>query len=319
MAKVVVTYGIPYLEESMIAPHTLVAPPPLRAFDRAALARVLPDAAAVLACGRLDEDLIRLATKLQIIVSYGAGYDAIDVAAATRQGVQVANIPDTVTASTAELTVALMLALARDLPGLNADVRTRPGSDLFVLGQGMHVCLSGAALGVVGMGRIGTRVADVGRALGMRILYTAHAPKPQREALGDRFLPLDDLLRQSDVVTLHCPLTAQTRGLLDARRLALMKPTAYLINTARGALVVEEALLDALKTGRIAGAGLDVYPDEPNVNPAFFGLSNVVLTPHAGSNTHSTRRAMAAAAMDCIRRALEGREVPTLVNPEVRL
>lgn len=168
----------------------------------------------------------------------------------------------------------------------------------FMLGSGLR----GKQLGVVGLGRIGQAMADRCRALGMTV---AHAGRHGVE--GSTLMPLDDLLATSDVVSLHCPLTPQTRHLIDAAALARMKPTAFLINTARGAVVDETALVEALRVGTLAGAGLDVYEDEPRVHPGLLELDTVMLTPHLGSATVETRRAMADLAVDNVIAVLEGR------------
>ena len=317
MAKIVATYGVPCFDAALFEGHELVVPPLEKAFSREELMAALPGAVAVLACTRFDREMIAVSDALKLIVCYGAGYDAIDVAAATERGVMVANIPDAVTAATAELAVTLMLTLARKVTKYNDAIRRLPARDVFVLGRDMSATLDGGTLGIVGMGRIGARVADICRALGMRVLYTSRTPKPARDRLGDRRVPLDELLSQSDVVSLHCPCTPETRGLLSRERIALMKPTAFLVNTARGALADEEALTDALRENRLAGAGLDVFPNEPNVNPAYFALQNVVLTPHKGSNTCRTRRLMAEAAKARILAVLDGKTPDNLLNPQV--
>lgn len=316
MAKIVVTYGVPAEGFSLLAGHEVVIPPSGAAFSREELLRLLPDADAVLACTALDAGLIAAAEKLRIIVCYGAGYDAIDVAAATSRGIPVVNTPECVTRPTAEMTIALITALARRLPELNALMHTRPPREMFGLGLRMGASLDGAVLGVVGMGRIGGKVADFGRLMGMRVLYTARTPKPERDALGDRYVSLEALMAESDFVTLHCPHTPQTEGMISREMLALMKPTAYLINTARGPVVDEAALIEVLRARRIAGAALDVFAGEPDINPAFAALDNVLLTPHAGSNTLHARNEMARAASRRILDRLAGRVPQNLLNPE---
>ena len=172
-------------------------------------------------------------------------------------------------------------------------------------------------MGVAGMGRIGGRVADFARLMGMRVLYASRTPKPGRDALGDVRVPLPELMARSDFISVHCPRTTQTEGLISREMLALMKPTAYLINTARGPVVDEAALIEALRARRIAGAALDVFVGEPDINPAFAALDNVILTPHAGSNTLHARNEMARAASRRILDRLAGRVPENLLNPEV--
>ena len=316
MAKIIVTYGVPADGFSLLAGHEIVIPPHGTAFSREQLIRLLPDADAVLACTALDREMIAAAKKLQLIVCYGAGYDAIDVAAATSHGIPVVNTPECVTRPTAEMAIALITSLARRLPELNALMHTRPPRELFGMGRRMGTSLDGSVLGVVGMGRIGGRVADFAHLMGMRVLYTARTPKPERDALGETRVSLEDLMKNSDFITLHCPHTPQTEGMISREMIALMKPTAYLINTARGPVVDEDALIEALRAHRIAGAALDVFASEPDINPAFAALDNVLLTPHAGSNTLHARNEMARAASRRILDRLAGRIPQNLLNPE---
>lgn len=318
MANIVVTYGVPSEGFSMLGEHTVHLPPLMTVYPRETLLRLVRDADAVVACTPFDRELIEAAPKLKLIVCYGAGYDAIDIQTATQHGIWVANTPDCVTAPTAELAMSLLLSLARQIPLMDRRMRSQPTDGLFVLGKDMGCSMEGATLGIVGMGRIGGRVADFGRAMGMRVLYTAHAPKPEREALGERFVPLAELMAQSDFISLHCPHTPQTHRLISREMLSLMKPTAYMVNTSRGPVVDEDALVDALRERRIAGAALDVFCGEPQINPAFLTLDNVLLTPHIGSNTVQVRRRMAEEASKRILDVLAGREPQNLLNPQAR-
>ena len=316
MAEIIVTYGVPSDGFSSLKEHTVHIAPKGEHFSSEALFALLPKADAVVACKAFTREMIEAAPKLKLIVCYGAGYDSIDVTAATERGIMVANTPDCVTAPTAELAIAHIMALARRLVDFNQKVRTMQPSDLFVMGKYMGTSLEGATLGIVGMGRIGGKVADFGRLMGMRVLYTARTPKPERDAVGDERVSLETLMAQSDFISLHCPSTPETYHLISRDMLALMKPSAYLINTARGPVVDEKALNDALKANRIAGAALDVYTGEPNVNPAFFALDNVLLTPHVGSNTLHARNQMAQAASERILAVLDGQLPKNLINPE---
>lgn len=315
MATILVNYGVPMEGFASLAPHAVVAPPPLAAFSRRELMEHMRDADAVVACKAVDGEHIKAAERLKLIVCYGAGYDAIDMDAATERGVMVCNTPDCVTAPTAELAIALITALARRVPELDRLARAQNDA-AFGLGRRMGISLEGATLGVVGMGRIGARVADFGRLMGMRVLYASRSPKPERDALGDARAPLDALLREADIVSLHCPLTPDTNGLISLERLALMKPTAYLVNTARGAVVDEAAMIDALRSGRLAGAALDVFTREPDIDERLRALPNVILTPHVGSNTRQARHIMAQAASERILAMLDGRVPANLLNPE---
>lgn len=316
MATIIVTFGVPRDGFSALKEHTLHIPPNGQEFTREEMLALLPEADAVLACKAFPREYVEAGKKLKLIVCYGAGYDSIDIAAASEHGILVANTPECVTACTAEMAIAHLMALARRIPELNTRVRTMAPKELFVMGKYMGTLLEGSTLGIVGLGRIGSKVADFGRLMGMKVLYTAHAPKPEREALGDRFAPLEELMAQSDFISLHCPSNAETKGMISRDMIALMKPSAFLINTARGAVLDEEALIEALQNKQIAGAGLDVYIGEPNVNPAFFGLDNVILTPHCGGNTLANRNQMAEAASERILDVLAGRMPKNIVNPE---
>jgi glyoxylate reductase len=233
------------------------------------------------------------------------GVDNIDLAAARRRGVAVTNTPDVLTEATADVTFALLLAAARRLGEGERLVRAgewrgwEPGQ---LLGAEVH----GRTLGIIGMGRIGRAVARRAEGFAMRVLH--HTPR----APGS--VPLGDLLAESDFISIHCRLDASTRGLIGARELSLMKPGAILVNTARGAIVDEEALAAALTEGRLAGAGLDVYSDEPNVPPALLAAPRAVLLPHLGSATHAARARMAELCASGVREVLAGRRPHNLVE-----
>lgn len=319
MAKILITHGVPLdgFRRSLRG-HEWIAPPAGGRFTQAQLLQRLPDIDAVVACGAFDRELIQACRKARLLVCYGAGFDAIDVAAATEYCLPVANVPDSVTETTAELALALILAGTRRICELDRALRA-PGdtSALFTMGESMGVLLTDMTLGIVGMGRIGARVAELGRGIGMRVAYAGHEIKPFSIAGNARHLPLEELVRTADVLSLHCPLTPETRGLLSRELLNSMKPTAFLVNTARGALMDEAALIELLEQGRIAGAALDVYEKEPEVSPRLKALPNVVLTPHIGSNTLRTRTRMAEQCADRIRDALAGRRPQDLLNPEM--
>ena len=318
MARILITHGVPMARFHLLKPNELVHPLPGKTFDRDELLNLLPTCDAVVACGALDAQLMQAAGQARLIVCYGAGYDAIDLAAATRLGIPVANVPDSVTETTAELAMAHILTLTRRVCELDRALRAEGSTrDQFTMGRSMGVLLDSMLLGVVGMGRIGARVAEFGRFIHMRVAYTGRDIKPFSVTGNARRLPLDELLRAADVVTLHCPLTVQTQNMIGAAELALMKPTAFLINTSRGRLVDQAALIDALEQGRLAGAALDVFATEPEVDERLRRLSNVVLTPHIGSNTLRTRNLMAEQCSESILEALAGRQPKNLLNPEV--
>ena len=246
---------------------------------------------------------------LRVIANFGVGYDSVDVAEATRRAIVVSNTPDVLTEATAELTIALMLALLRRVVEGDRLVRRRDEWALaptFMLGEG----LAGRTLGIVGLGRIGREVARLAEAFGMRIVHT-RGSGPYEE------LPLDQLLARADVVSLHVRLTPGTRHLIGASELSLMRRGAVLVNVSRGPVVDEAALVHALEEGRIAGAALDVYEHEPEVNASLRELENVVLSPHLGSSTHAAREAMGMLCADALEAVLLRDELPAnAVNPE---
>lgn len=237
---------------------------------------------------RIDATLLAEAgERLGLIASFGAGTDHLDLAGAAAQRIIVTNTPGVFTDDTADLTIALIIGVPR---------RVREGVDLVRRGAWsgwtpsamLGRKLAGKALGIVGMGRIGQAVAKRAQAFGLTTLYHNRNPLPGavETGLGASYVDdLDSLMAQSDILTLHCPSTPQTRHLLDARRIALMKPGAAVINTARGELIDQEALIAALQSGHLAGAGLDVYPDEPNIDPRLLAHPNVITLPHIGSAT----------------------------------
>ncbi len=255
----------------------------------------------------VDDELLDLLPDLRLVAGYGVGYDGIDVEACARRGVAVTNTPDALGIATADLTMALLLASRRRVVEGDRFVREGKWASGWVVGDLLGDEIGGATLGIVGLGRIGTAVATRARAFGMNVVHT------RREDDGsDERRELDDLLRESDIVTLHLPLSDETLGLLDARRLALLRDGACLINTARGAIVDEDALVAELASGRLR-AGLDVFVHEPNVPRALLGLPNVVLSPHVGSATRATREAATAELVANILAALERRPLPNPV------
>jgi glyoxylate reductase len=253
---------------------------------------------------------------LRIVSNVGVGYDNIDVAAATRHGVMVTNTPGVLDETTADLAFGLLLDAGRRVSEGDRLVRRggfRTWSIDHMLGQDVH----GATLGVVGLGRIGEAVARRARGFGMRVLCATRTPLAggRERELGVTRVDLGTLLAESDFVTLHVPLSAETRHMIGARELRLMKPTAVLVNTARGPIVDEAALVEALAVRRIFAAGLDVYEDEPRVHPGLLELDNVVLAPHIGSASVRTRSRMCEMAVDNLLAGLRGETPPNLVNP----
>lgn len=276
------------------------------------------DALLTMLTEQIDAELLDAAPSLRIVANMAVGYDNIDVEAATAQGVAVTNTPGVLTETTADLTVALMLAAARRVVEGDAVVRSggwKTWHPSFLLGQDVH----GATLGIIGLGAIGQAVARRARAFDMKLLYYSRSRKPEAEAeLGIVYRPLDGLLREADFISLHCPLTPATRGLIGERAFALMKPTAILINTARGPIVDQRALYEALRTGQIAHAALDVMEVEPiPPDDPLLTLRNLTVTPHIGSATVGTRARMAELAAENIIAFFRGERPPNLLNPEV--
>lgn len=256
---------------------------------------------------RVDDALMAQAPKLRMIANCGVGYDNIDLAAATARGIWVSNTPDVLTDATADLTFALILATARRV--VEGDRRTRAGeftcwAPLLFLGTQV----TGKTLGIVGLGKIGKALAVRARGFAMPILYhnRRRLPEAEEKDLNARFVDLNTLLSESDFVSLHVTLTEETRHRIGTAELKLMKPSAFLINASRGPVVDEAALLQALKNRSIAGAGLDVYENEPALTPGLADLDNVVLLPHMGSATVETRTAMAARAVENLLTGLAG-------------
>jgi glyoxylate reductase len=290
-------------------PHDALPPPPAL---RAGLCQA--DAAIVTLGDCIDAETIHAATRLKILANYAVGYNNIDLAAARKRGLIVTNTPDVLTDATADLTWALLLATARRV--IEGDALVRSGrwtgwSPTQLLGAEV----SGKTLGIVGMGRIGQAVAH--RAVGFRMAvryHTSHPPAISTLPCEWEFRSLRDLLGEADIVTIHVPLTPATHHLIGARELALMRPTAFLVNTARGQIVDEGALVDALTMGTITGAGLDVYEQEPFLHSALAQLKQVVLLPHLGSATVHARVQMGLVCLENIQAVLDGLPAPNHVH-----
>lgn len=263
---------------------------------------------------KIDVGIIDAGKNLKIIANYGAGYNNIDVAAAAERGIWVTNTPGVLHETTADLTWALILGAARCI--VPSDRYTREGK---FKGWGAKLFLGhdvyGKTLGVLGCGEIGKAVARRALGFNMRVLYHQRHRLPQEEEkeLGAVYTPLEELLRESDFLTLHVPLTDETRHLIGREQLAMMKPTAYLIHTARGKVVDDKALVEFLREGKIAGAALDVYEDEPALTEGMTEVDNLILLPHIGSGSYATRDRMALLVADNVLDALSGKTPRSLV------
>jgi len=266
----------------------------------------------------ISDSVLARCPDLKIVSNIAVGFNNFDVEAATKRDVMLTNTPGVLDDTTADLTWSLILATARGL--IEADRYLRSGKWkgwglMQFLGHDIHH----KTIGICGLGRIGRRVAERAKGFGMRVLYTGrtHAPHEVERGLGASFVEKRTLLRESDVVTLHLPLTPETQHYISTTELKLMKPTAILVNVSRGPVVEEQALVKALKEGWIAGAGLDVYEREPKPAPGLTRLKNVVLVPHIGSASRETRLRMAMMAAENCVAGLLGRRPPNLLNPEV--
>ncbi len=266
---------------------------------------------------RVDDALLEAAgPACRVVANYAVGFNNIDLAAATRRGICVTNTPGVLTETTADTTWALMLAVARRIPEAQALVRSGKWdgwAPLQFLGHDIH----GATLAIIGAGRIGTAVALRSTGFRMKLLYVSEQSNPELDRIGGRRVEFDVALREADFVSLHVPLTPRTHHLIGRREIELMKPTAYIINTARGPVIDEKVLVEALRSRQIAGAALDVYENEPALSPGLAELENVVCIPHLGSSTEATRSRMAVMAASNILAVLNGHEPPNLVNREV--
>jgi glyoxylate reductase len=268
---------------------------------------------------RIDGDLMDAAgPQLKMISNYAVGFDNIDIKAATDRQIPVTNTPcDEVNEAVAELTWALMLSLSRRI--VEADESTRRGGykgwepDIF-LGSD----IIGKTLGIIGLGRIGSMVARRAKGYNMSVLYNKRTPDPDAEKeLGVVFASLDDLLAKSDYVSIHLPLTEETRHVINKDALAKMKKGSFLINTARGPIVDEHDLVEALKSGHLAGAGLDVYDNEPNIDPELLGMPNTITTPHIASATYTSRDKMGSLSVEGLLDGFSGKKPQNIVNPEI--
>jgi glyoxylate reductase len=314
VSRVLVTRQLPAggLDPLVAAGHELVQRDGDEPYTTDELVALAPevDAIVCILTDRIHAAVLRAgAPRLQVVANVAVGYDNIDVAAASELGIAVCNTPGVLDETTADLAFLLILAACRRATDAEADLRAGRWTG-FHIGDFLGVDVHGATLGIVGYGRIGRAVARRGSGFGMEVLHHTR----RDTGIGGWVAELDDLLRRSDIVSLHVPLHDATRGLIDARRLALMKPSAVLVNTARGPVVDEEALAAALEEGTIFAAGIDVYEREPAVHPRLLAAPHAVLLPHIGSATEATRRRMAQLASDGAVAVLRGDRPPNLVS-----
>ncbi|MBS7639930.1 MAG: glyoxylate reductase [Candidatus Bathyarchaeia archaeon] len=277
------------------------------------------DALVTLLSDKIDAEIFDAAPKLKIVAQMAVGYDNIDVKEATKRGIYVTNTPGVLTETTADFAWALLMAIARRV--VEADKYVRDGKwkvswhPMMLLGRDIY----GATLGIIGAGRIGSAVARRAKGFNMKILYYDKVRNPQIESeVGAKYVDLDTLLRESDFISIHVPLTEETYHMIDAEKLRLVKKTAYIINTSRGSVIDEKALCEALREGRLAGAALDVFEQEPiSMDNPLLKLSNVILAPHIASASYETRSRMAEMVAENLIAFFEGRVPPNLVNPDV--
>lgn len=265
---------------------------------------------------KVDAAFLAARPRLKAVANYAVGFNNIDVAGCTARRIGVSNTPDVLTNATAEIAWTLLMAAARRAGEAERALRGGKWDGWGPL-QFLGVDVVGRTLGVVGAGRIGARFAQMAAGFELRLLYHNRRPSAAMEAMGARLVPFEELLRASDFVSLHVPLTPETRHLMNAKAFSLMKPTAVLVNTARGAVIDEGALVEALREHRIFAAGLDVFEEEPKLQPGLYALENAVILPHIGSATVRTRDIMARLAAGNLVSMLKGQRPATPVNPEL--
>ncbi len=317
MKKILIAHAL--FPESFLLPTTdkfQLIKPQKGAFSSEELASLLPtcDAFIPMFNTPVPANLLSLGKTLKVVSNVGVGYNNIDVNAATSLGITVCNTPDVVTEPTAELTIALLLDLARGIT--KSHVVMQQKQERWGVLENIGTSIYGKTLGIIGFGRIGKAVARRALAMGMRVVY--YSRTRQSEAIEKdyqaTYVSLNELMQTADFISLHTPLTPETHHLIGQKELDLCKPTAYLINTARGAVLHEDALIQALQQDKIAGAALDVYEFEPQVSDALRALKNVVLVPHIGTATRETRNQMAAMALENVLEFFKGNPI-RVVNP----
>ncbi len=316
MDKVCVTYKIPEQGLRLLKRYELKVNTQDHFLDKSELIDFAEGASALvtLLSDVIDQEVISRLPNLKVVANYAVGFNNIDIVAAKERGITVTNTPGVLTEATADLTLALILATTRRI--VEGDKLLREGRfDGWKPELLLGTSLKDKVLGIIGLGRIGKAVVHRAKAFGMKVVYHNRMPasKKEEKTLGVGYRSLEDLLKLSDVVSVHVPLTRESRHMLSASKLKLMKPTAVLINTARGAVVDEQALISILQEGKIFAAGLDVFENEPDVPHALRELDNVVLLPHLGSATMEARMEMAIMVARNVTAVLEGKQAPNRV------
>ena len=318
MKKILITRNVPESSLTELRKEFEITVPE-DVFSADELKKMIPDYEAIHAVSTpIPRELIELGTKLEAIGNNGVGYDNIDWQYATERGIAVINTPVNVMEPTSELAIALMLAITRGVVMFDRDLReTKVCPKTIFFDRDM--CCFGKTLGVVGFGRIGKATAKKAKALGMDIIYyDEFRASPEVEAeIGARYMSFDEVLHNADVVTSHCPYLESTHHMFNKEAFAKMKDGAYLVNCTRGAIVCEADLVDALKSGKLRGAGLDVFEFEPKVGDELANLPNVVITPHVGTNTTEVRLKMLAEALNGVATYLRGERPANLANPSI--
>ncbi len=316
MDKIFYTYRIPDEGMLLLKNYEISGNNEDRFLSKEEIIKGARDASALISLlsDRIDSEVISSLPKLKVIANYAVGYNNIDIEEAKRRKIRVTNTPGALTDATADLTMALLLATSRRIVEGDRLVREHKFEG-WKPGLLKGPALKGKILGIIGMGRIGKAVAGRAKAFGMNILYHNRKPllQSEEEELCVKHVSLEELLKSSDFISLHVPLMGETYHLLNEKRPSLLKPEAIIINTSRGAVIDEKALIKALKDGKIAGAGLDVYEEEPFVPQELIDLPNVVLLPHLGSATNEARREMAIMVGRNVAAVLEGKEPPNPV------
>ena len=315
--KILVTYKIPPCGFDELDKSFEVIFPEEESLSKEELSMHLKDTVAIVSVfgHKLSNDIIDQAPNLKLIANFGVGYDNIDIPYVTKKGITVTNTPDPVTEPTAELAMGLMVAVSRQIGYLNNQLR-KPGGVVTGVMKNLSTTLSGKTLGIIGMGAIGQALARRALAFGMKIVY--HNRKQLPAETESKYMAtkvdMETLLRESDVVSLNCPLTPETKHLIGAEAFEKMKDSAILINTARGPVVNQNNLIKALQNKLIAGAGLDVYENEPHIPRELLEMDQVVLTPHTGTATMETREAMSRLVSKIIRNFFDGTLTGYIVN-----